>query len=276
VYNVVILLIVSLDIFGYSKYNLCESHKKGVVFLFKIAVTDDDVEIHKLLKQYFLKLSMDTDYAFEVHYFFSGEGLLRYCGDQSPHCFQALFLDVEMGGMSGLQTAQQIRSQPDRDVIIMFLTSYPEYMMDSFDVQAFHYLIKPLSYELFKTKTLKLCSYILSSVNRFFTIKMDKEQIILRNSDIIAIVKIKHCLVQNKLKIITAQHQYVITGTLLEYSKKLDDLFLLIHRSVIINLEHIRKFTTVSVVMSNQDEFQIGRSQSKSIKDAYAHYMTAH
>lgn len=42
------------------------------------------------------------------------------------------------------ETAQLIREFPDRNVLIVFITSYPEYMQDSFDVQAFQYLTKPI------------------------------------------------------------------------------------------------------------------------------------
>ncbi|MFD2878861.1 hypothetical protein ACFTAO_27485 [Paenibacillus rhizoplanae] len=76
------------------------------------------------------------------------------------------------------------------------MSSYPEYIMDSFDVQTFQYLLKPVPYELFQDKILKLCSYIHSSPNRFFTIKVEDDQVVLRRPDIIAIVKIKHSLAQ--------------------------------------------------------------------------------
>ncbi|WP_025688561.1 LytR/AlgR family response regulator transcription factor [Paenibacillus zanthoxyli] len=244
--------------------------------MFHVGVCDDEVEMHAQLQHFFTQFSAQTPYTFNIRCFSSGEKLLQYYKDKGPYAFHVLFLDVEMSGMNGIETARSIRSLPDRDVHIIFLTSYPEYLMDSFDVQTFQYLIKPISYELFSTKMVKVCDYILSSVTRFLCVKTKKEQIILRSSDIIAILKIKHSLVQNKLKVITSQQQYTITGTLTEFLNSLGDLFLLIHRSVIINLEHIRKFTSVSVVMSNQDQFPLGRSRAKSIKDAYALYMAAH
>ncbi|MNL78594.1 LytTr DNA-binding domain protein [compost metagenome] len=47
----------------------------------------------------------------------------------------------------------------------------------------------------------------------------------------------------------------------------------MIHRSIIVNLEHVRRFTATSVVMSNDEEYPLGRSQSKAIKDVYAQYV---
>ena len=63
--------------------------------------------------------------------------------------FQLLFIDVEMPELSGLDVAKRIRKLPDRDVKIVFVSNYPEYMQNSFDFQAFQYLSKPLSYEKF-------------------------------------------------------------------------------------------------------------------------------
>lgn len=243
--------------------------------MFQVAVCDDEKEEHDRLDQLFRQFMKSMPYTFHLHFFSSGEDLLQYYTEHGPFPFHFLILDIEMKGISGIETAQKIRSLPDRDVQIMFLTSYPEYMMHSFDVQTFQYLIKPISLELFMIKVVNICHYISTSINNYLTIKSDEEQIVLKTSDIIAIVKVKHSLVKNKIKIITVQHQYLITGTLLEYSDKLERPFMLIHRSVIINLEHIRRFTAGSVIMSNQNIFPIGRSQSKSVKDAFTRNLIA-
>lgn len=244
--------------------------------MFHVAVCDDEIGVRNQIQHYFSQLSATTRYSFDVHVFPSGEKLLRHYKAkalQEKYTYHLLILDIEMTGMNGLETAREIRSIPDREVQIMFLTSYPEYMLQSFDVQTFQYLLKPVPYQLFERKILKLCSYILSSEPHFFTIKTEEGHIVLRKSEIIAIVKIKHSLAQNKLQVITATNQYTFTGKLLEYADKTGGLFLMIHRSIIINLEHVRRFTATSVWMSNGENYPIGRSQSKTIKDIYAQYM---
>jgi DNA-binding LytR/AlgR family response regulator len=248
---------------------------RGGSELLQVAVCDDEKDEHIRLDQLFQYLMKSTPYAFQLHYFFSGEELLKYYAEHMPFPFHFLILDIEMNGMNGIETAKKVRSLPDRDVQIIFLTSYPEYMMTSFDVQTFQYLIKPVSFELLMSKVIKLSHYISTSTNRFVVIKSEEEQIVLRTNDIIAIVKVKHSLAKNKLNVITVQRQYIITSTMLEYATKLEYPFMIIHRSVIINLDHIRKFTSASVLMSNQDEFPIGRSKSKKLKDAYVRNMIA-
>lgn len=138
--------------------------------------------------------------------------------------------------------------------------------MNSFDVQPFHYLIKPVDYEYFEAKIIKLCNYIISSVNRFLMIKTEDGHIVIKNSDVIAIVKIKHSLAKNRLKIITSMQHYIISGTISEYISKLNRPFMLIHRSVIVNLEHVHKFTATSVIMHNQEQFPITVLRQKRLK----------
>jgi two-component SAPR family response regulator len=90
---------------------------------------------------------------FKLSLFTSGEQLLSHYRDAGD-TFHILILDVEMGGMNGIQTAKEIRNMKFLDVQIMFLTSYPEYMVESFDVITSQYLIKPIQQQVFEEKML--------------------------------------------------------------------------------------------------------------------------
>ena len=63
------------------------------------------------------------------------------------------FLDIEMGDISGIELAKRIRKRQEKSgkrSIIIFVTGFREYMEDAFDVNAFHYLVKPIKEEKFK------------------------------------------------------------------------------------------------------------------------------
>ncbi|MFD3269445.1 LytR/AlgR family response regulator transcription factor [Paenibacillus dendritiformis] len=244
--------------------------------MFNVAVCTKDKEEHSKFEQLFQQLALSTPYTFHLTFCTDGNELIRYYKNHHPFPFHFLILGTELEGRNGIETARIIRSLPDRDVQIIFLVSNPASIIDCFDVQAFQCLVKPVPCELFKLKVISLCNYMTESVPRFLIVKIEDAQFVLRKSDIIAIVKLKHSVNKNKLKIIETQEQYVVTGTLQEYSDKLAYPFLLIHRSVIVNLEHIRKFSSVSVRMSNQEEYPVGRSQAKKIQNAFARYTMAH
>lgn len=115
--------------------------------ILNVAICDDEENDIDIISDYLFKYQMIHDVDFNISRFQSGQNLLN---TYSKHgVFQLLFIDVEMPELSGLDVAKRIRKLPDRDVKIVFVSNYPEYMQNSFDVQAFQYLSKPLSYEKF-------------------------------------------------------------------------------------------------------------------------------
>lgn len=107
--------------------------------LYRISICDDELSQIKIVEDYLTRFSIKTETEFHIEKFSSGNELLKkYYNEKSP--FDLVFLDMEMPGRNGIETAEEIRKIPDRNVIIAFITSYPEYMQDSFDVQASQYL----------------------------------------------------------------------------------------------------------------------------------------
>ena len=76
--------------------------------------------------------------------FSSGEELLEAV--QEPGRLHVLFLDIYMPGLSGMEAARQLRKR-DEDVAIIFATTSLEHGVDSFEVQASDYLVKPFRQE---------------------------------------------------------------------------------------------------------------------------------
>ena len=75
----------------------------------------------------------------------SGEELLRLI-EREPEGISCLFLDIEMGGIDGLETARRIRKHHP-GLPILLLTSHTELAMEGYEVQAFRFLAKPLRRE---------------------------------------------------------------------------------------------------------------------------------
>jgi len=217
---------------------------------YRVAICDDDQQQRELVQHMLMTLSMKTSIDFNIEYFESGESLVSYY-QSNPQPFHILILDIEMGGINGIQTAQKIRDLKYLDEQIVFLTSYPEYMIESFDVVTFQSLDK-----------------------RILIIKSDYEEIVLKYDDIISIEAIKSLTMKNKLHMVTLQHTHITKGIISNYATALKPYhFLQIHRSIIINLLHVKKFAGGMVLMSNGVELPIGRSKVKEVKDAYTKFM---
>ncbi|GIP23259.1 LytTR family DNA-binding domain-containing protein [Paenibacillus sp. J22TS3] len=243
--------------------------------MFRVAICDDEGNQRELVRGNLTALSVKSNIEFELELFTSGEELVKYYeGNGTP--FHILILDVEMNGMNGIQTARHIRSLNHLDEQIVFLTSYPEYMVDSFDVMTFQYLIKPIAQERFEEKIIMVCQYLQALDKKFMIIKSGYEELVLKHDDVIAIEAAKSLTIKSKLNFITTHATYESKGILADYSLALKGCnFLQIHRSIVINLLHVRKFASGAVLMSNGMELPIGRSKMKEVKDVYTKFMIA-
>ena len=101
----------------------------------RFAICDDEQQHINILTDYF---ATHKDYHIETEAFESGEALLEAYQIQGSR-FDALFIDMEMGGMNGIETANAIRAIDER-VIIVFVTSHEEYAIDCFQCSPLRFL----------------------------------------------------------------------------------------------------------------------------------------
>lgn len=126
--------------------------EKGVLFV-KIAVCDDNNDYINIFEKYIEDLK-DKKLDYDIYY--SGEELLRAYEYDDPG-YDAIFLDMEMGKLGGIETANRIRIK-DKHIIIVFVTSHKKYMQSSFQCMPFRFLIKPISYTDFQTVYKEVCT----------------------------------------------------------------------------------------------------------------------
>ncbi len=238
--------------------------------LYKIAICDDELSQTKIISEHLARFSVKTDIEFNVERYTNGRELLKkYYNERSP--FDILFLDVEMPGMNGIEVAEKIRAVPDRNVMIAFITSYPEYMQESFDVQASQYLSKPVSYELFEEKLKKMLAYIGELETNITVISQKSGETILYLDDIVCIETDK----KTNLVVITANGEIVIKGKLAEYENELaDKYFISVHRSCLANMRYIKKFNADTLEFSTGKTVPVSRRRLAEIKEAFSKYMT--
>lgn len=122
--------------------------------ILRIGICDDTqtdiIHLEKHIKHYMASYNIE----FEIESFRSGAALLQA---QKEQPFHILLLDIELPEINGMMVARYLRDELYDDVFIVFVTSYPQYMQESFDVQPFQFLTKPVSY----TKIEKLLSDII-------------------------------------------------------------------------------------------------------------------
>ena len=127
--------------------------------LLRIAYCDDEIENGKKIRDYINQLMIQIEVEFELDFYVSGTVLLENVKKQNDY-YDMVLLDMEMPDMNGLEIAEKIRELVSREVLITFLTSYPEYMQQSFRVQPFQYLMKPLETDSFIKEIQNAMNYL--------------------------------------------------------------------------------------------------------------------
>lgn len=110
----------------------------------KIGIIEDEKSHRDLLISYLEGWSAGQKITLELNSFDSAESFW-FTYEESGD-FDMLFLDIQMGGMDGMELAHRIRKR-DRDIVIVFTTGITDYLEEGYEVEALHYLIKPLSAE---------------------------------------------------------------------------------------------------------------------------------
>ena len=139
----------------------------------KIAIVDDiKSEAERLSSLVAHYLSTHGLFCDQTDLFASGEAFLEHF---EPARYDIIFLDIYMNELSGMETARRIRQQ-DTTCSIIFVTTSPDFAVDSYDVDARYYLLKPVSDEQV-TRALDRCGLEQMEQNRFVLVPSEGKEI---------------------------------------------------------------------------------------------------
>ncbi len=235
--------------------------------MIKIAFCDDDLSVLKSLTELLDRYRVERNCEIEYSAYHSPLELMA--GMERGLRWDILLLDVLMPGLNGMELAQEIRGL-DSSVKIIFLTSSPEYAVQSYTVGAFFYQLKPIREESFfpvMDRAVETCRR-----NR-------NEKLILRCKTGITAMdpeKLEYCEVIGHSLLFHMQN-----GTVLESKGKLDEMeeklcpwknFLRVHRSYLVNMEYIQGISYRAVTLSCLAEIPIPHGKCGEIKKAYLDY----
>ncbi len=181
----------------------------------------------------------------------------------SPHIdqVQVLLLDIDLPGLSGLDFRRRMLDVP----VCIFISSYTEHAMQSFELAAFDFLEKPLTAERFALSMRRLEDYMdtrkkaslfeISLGGNIVYIKDGHDRIKLKLHDVLYLEALK-----DYTKIVTVEKEYCVISTIGNLLKEqFFESLLRIHRSYAVQKHFIQKITATAVFVNNI-EFPIGRS----------------
>lgn len=226
----------------------------------QIAVCDDEETALLQLKNAVSAWAAQRQHSIDLAAFSSAERFLFAYAEN--RAFDILLLDVEMEGMSGLELARQLRRDGLRAEII-FITSHFELCGEGYEVDALHYLIKPVSGERLHT-VLDRAAQRLSVEAPSIVISCEGETVKLPEQEILYIEAFLHYIA-----IYTANREYRIRENLSAVEKRLSDDFFRPHRSYLLSLKHVTRISRTQIWMDSGAKLPLARGRYDEINRAF-------
>ena len=230
-----------------------------------IYLCDDDQVIASKYKSKISDILIKNNTKNTIHTFKSGDDLIRFHLNQqsSP---DILFLDIEMDNMNGISVAKKLRSLNFVGIIV-FITSSKDYLLDSFDVDAMHYVIKN------HTTSSKFEEIVLKAT--FLASKKICETFVCESKgDIknIPIDNISHFEISNRIAtVFYCNEQFEFYSTLDKILEKLDiHDFVRCHRSFLVNMKYIKSIKKDCLLTTDNHNIPIGKSYSEEMKKKFS------
>lgn len=234
--------------------------------MYQIALCDDETtELHtmeQMLRSYRTPSIRDT---LSVRSFESADELLLAIGEES-YAPDLIFLDIYMPGTSGLETAKKL-GEMDLSGLIIFLTSSKDHALEAFELNVFHYLVKPVTEASLFTALDRALSQIRKDAAHYLFFQTEKQ---LRR---VAAADIVYCEAQRKTQGVYLENgeQLILHMTMNRLYEMLaaHQEFVKVGASYIINLKHIERLGTQTLLLDNGVEIYLPRGSYKPLSDRY-------
>ncbi|OZQ88537.1 LytTR family DNA-binding domain-containing protein [Paenibacillus sp. VTT E-133291] len=236
--------------------------------MIRICICDDE-QLHssKLEKIIMDSAGLYQNIEFDIDIYESGKSLLKALNARNEE-YQILFLDIEMGILNGIEVAREIR-KIDKNMIIIYVTSYDNYAMESFEVSPFRYLLKPLKEEQISKVLLHAIDEVRRN-NQYLFFKTQNLNYQIKSETILSISSEKGRIIH----VVTVDDEFSFYGTIKEIKEMLDPLsFVKVNQGTILNLNYIHIVSGTDIILTNKENFAISRGQRKIVKDAYNQFI---
>ena len=188
---------------------------------------------------------------------------------ESGGSFDVILLDIVMSGYTGIQTAKELRTKHYSNRIV-FLTSSPEFAIDSYSVKAYHYSLKPIQ----KEELFDLINQISREVH------VENSQSILVKAECglykVCIYQLEYCEFFNRIITWHLSDGTVFrsSGSMRHLEQYMKDFHCMIkpHRSFMINMDYISKMTGSGIEMECGTLIPIPRIKYNEILTLYKNY----
>ena len=230
--------------------------------MFKLAICDDSARDAEYLRR--LCNGFKENAELSVSAFSNGADLLS---EHTRVIFDIVLLDVDMPGDNGLEIGKALRAISAQTVII-FVTSYPQYAIEAYDCEAFHYLLKPCN----EQKLYQVINRAISKLRvtkKYHLIKTQKMTVKLKISEIYYVECCRKHIIYH-----TPNDSFDTIGTLSETYDLLKEYgFFQVHQGYLVNFEKIKCFSKNDIILDNDRAVMMSVRKKKETLIAYSRYL---
>lgn len=245
------------------------SHTESGDIMLNFAICDDNHLHNSRLETFLLRYEKESNQTYHIDIFQSGTSLLHHILKMGKQ-YQILFLDIEMKSLNGIETAKKIRMY-DKDCLLIYITSYDQYTLESFEVSPFRYLLKPITYPVI-AKILHIAIDEIFSSNQYLFIKKYHNNYQIRFDNIIGIFSENHR--QIRLAIKGPQQMLIFYGKIKNIEQQINPtIFAKVNRGTIVNMNSICSIIDTIITLENKERVPISRGYKKRFKTLYNHYI---
>lgn len=230
-----------------------------------VAIIEDNLSEQNRLKDFLRRYGEEKGENFTCFTFSSAEQFLT---DYRPD-YDIVFMDIELPGMNGMEASKRLR-EIDGNIVLVFVTNMAQFAVGGYEVGAFDFILKPLSYSSFFLKFTRIMQRVQS---------VDDTQIIVRGKQYI-----KKVFASGILYVEIADHDVVYhtasgavetRGSMRAVQEQLSGSnFALCNQCYLVNLKYVGEIRDNSVKVGN-DWLAISRPKKKPFLQALNNYCEA-
>lgn len=231
--------------------------------MIRIAIVDDEKQASDLLRQLLLRYSSETKTEIETVSF---SGAVTFLTNYQAS-YDIVFMDIEMPHMNGMEGAARLR-EIDHTTLLIFATNLGQMAAMGYSVEAFDFIVKPVSYEILREKMNRAVRRLEQSRINNVSFSSDGAKITMPASEIHYLEVRDHQLVYH-----TDSGDYPSYGTMSAMCRQLEPLgFSLCNNCYLVNLRFVRKVEKFTVTVGTA-ELQISRPRKKAFLQALNDYI---
>ena len=229
-----------------------------------IAICDDNEDQIKELRRLLGEWSADKPFALNIDEYISAESFLFSYPDKP--C-DLILLDIEMKRLNGMELAKKLRSDGDM-LPIAFITGYSDYMSGGYEVEALHYLLKPVD----KSK-------LFAVLDRYIKRHTPENEIMLacdEGSIHVSPDMVVFCEAVGKKTHMHMRDKVIVCNSGISTVKNmLPEEFVFCHRSYIVNMRYVRSIGKTDIMLDSGEKIPLSRRLYKEVNERFIRFYTS-